>query len=154
MTRANLDTPSTLYLAIYDNGTQIAVTGALRAADGDLVPDVAQYIEPSTWAAVDAVLADVAEVRARHIIIFTNSPFLAGNLIGRVKTPPPDSTERVYEPKKGGGGYAEYPVGGNQYWWNTIRHLERYWCYGGSWQVVKVGDDKLEKAKALLAQNV
>ena len=152
MPLANLDTPSTLFLAIYDNGSLMACTGALRDAGGEIVPDVVQHIATSAWATVDAVLADVAQVKAKHIILFTNCPFLTVALCGRVKTPPPASTEQVFEPRKGGKGfYATYPVGGDINWWNTIRHLERYWCAGGSWQVIKVGDDKLRKARELLA---
>jgi hypothetical protein len=152
MQLANLNTPSTLFLAIYDNGTQMACTASLRATDGQVVADVTQHTSDSSWASVDAFMADAANVGTRHIIIFTNAAFLVDALTGRVKTPAPDSTESVYQPRKGGGKYEQYPVGGNQHWWNVIRHLLRYWCKGGTWQVVAVGEDKLGKGKELLAQ--
>lgn len=147
---ANLQTPKTLYLAVYESDTnECAITGSLRKVDGTLEDDVLALTAPTHWQALADALADAEVIEAQHIIVFTNSPALLKWYVA----PEPDSTTPVWEVKgkgKGNGRYEDYPVGGNPHHWAVMRGLVRYWCRGGSYQVVEVDGSKLTKAQAII----
>lgn len=149
---ATLSTPNTLYLSVYEGASGCAANGRLRLTDGTLAEDDALgMVGSDVWVLLDNALREAAIVGAKHVIVFTNAALLVTNLAGkRVRTPAPERTEQVYEPRKGGGGYVDYPVGGNEAWWGAIRGLVAYWCKGGSWQVIAVDAEQLKRAKELL----
>lgn len=122
--KATLDTPNTLFLALWSRGGRAVVVGSLKAADGAL-PVLAERGEqalPTLAAALD----DCVALAARHIIVFTNDAALAAVYRRPVRLEPTAANRQHLC---------------NDAAWRALRRL----CGYQSWQVVET--TALPKAK-------
>lgn len=75
MTKATLNTPNTLFLAVWTGADGAVILGSLRTATETL--PVLDDHGPDAWELLLAALADVDACRAEHVVIYTNDAKLA-----------------------------------------------------------------------------
>ena len=133
--------PSALLLGIWVAEGRAAVTGSLRDARGDTLPDVlALGGEP--WTVLVQALEAGALMEARNVVILSNDRALVQALSPPICPPKPDHTERVFYSRT---EWVDVGVGGDAQHWRALYLLGGRW--GGRFKAVQVED--LPKAREL-----
>lgn len=119
------ETMNTLYIGLYEGDDGSAATsGTLCKANGSLEPDVLGDAAPTAWAALAQSLIEAELLQVRHVVICTHVvPVLVA--LGRPAAFKPNTDDQ----------------------WNVLRLLVGYQCRGGTWQTMRVDEDKLQKAR-------
>lgn len=126
--KVSIHEPNTIYLAVWHQNKRTAVTGSCRKHDGGIVQNIAQLTGDDIWQTVAAALADVAQLKMRHILIFCNDKTFVQTWRYPVRLEPraPDRMA-LYNPHQ----------------WQILRHL----CAYQRWMVAH--NENLKQARAL-----
>ena len=136
--------PDAILLGIWVAEGRAAVTGAVRAASGDTLPDVLALAgEP--WTALVQALEQAAIMDTANVVILSNDAALVQALSPPFAPPKPDHTERVWY---GRAEWVDVGIGGNAQHWRALQLLGGRW--GGHFRAMVVDD--LPKARELWEQ--
>lgn len=136
--------PDAVLLGIWAAEGRAAVTGAIRDARGNTLPDVlALGGEP--WTALVQALEQAEIMDVANVLILSNDAALVGALSPPFAPPKPDHTERVWYSRT---EWADVGIGGNAQHWRALCLLGGRW--GGHFRAMVVDD--LPKARELWEQ--